>query len=351
MPAKKALDGRVWSRCARLLAPLCLALLALHALHASASTRPQSPPRSVSQPNSAPMNLTSFQTELRRIQRALEASPKDAEEISAIEKSVPEHWDVETPEHTYEVPSDPLRARLDGALQDPSQRAADVQKAAEWTRELAAEADGYAASGEQHPDSRAKLERILAAREFDTEYKQSAWERLEQQFWAWVGRMLSRLAARMSRYPIAARGLFWLLLIGAVVCVAMLVFRAWQRRARVEELNIPATSKVTQTWQEWMRAAKLAADSGSFRDAVHSLYWAGIVCLEESRVIPCERWRTPRERMRRMASDRVHEAAKQRDALQALTARLERIWYAGAPATQQDFLESLGLVEELGCRQ
>jgi hypothetical protein len=55
--------------------------------------------------------------------------------------------------------------------------------------------------------------------------------------------------------------------------------------------------------------------------------------------------------MRRLASNHVHEAAKQRDALQALTARLERIWYAGAPATQQDFLESLGLVGELGCRQ
>jgi hypothetical protein len=348
IPARKARDGRTWSGCAQFLAPLCLALLALHA---SASAKLQAASRSVSQPTSGSMTLASFQTELRRIQTALEASPKDAEEISAIEESVPQHWDVQTPVHTYEVPSDPLRAWLDGAVQDPSQRAADVQQAAQWTRELAAEVDGYAASDEQRPNARAKLQRILAAREFDTEYKQSAWDRLQQRFWAWVGRMLARLAARMSRYPIAARGLFWLLLIGAVAGVAMLVFRAWQRRAGVEELKIPATPRVTQTWQEWMRAAKLAADAGSFRDAVHSLYWAGTVCLEDSGVIPRERWRTPRERMRRLASDRVHQAAKQRDALQALTARLERIWYAGAPATQQDFLESLGLVEELGCRQ
>jgi hypothetical protein len=347
MLARKARVGRVWSRCARLLGPLCLALLASHA---SAFARLQSAPRPVSVSNNGPMTLASFQTELRRIQSALEANPQKAEEISAIEKSVPQHWDVQTPEDTYEVPGDLLRAWLDGAVQDPSRRAADVQEAAQWTRELAAAADGYAASDERHPDARAKLQGILAEREFDTEYKESAWERLQRRFWAWVGRMLSRLAQRMSRYPIAARGLFWLFLIGAVVCVAMLVFRAWQRRARAEELKIPATPAVTQTWQEWMRAAKLAADGGSFRDAVHSLYWAGVVCLEDSRVIPRERWRTPRERMRRLPSDRAHESARQREALHALTARLERIWYAGAPATQQDFLESLGLVEELGCR-
>jgi len=133
--------------------------------------------------------------------------------------------------------------------------------------------------------------------------------------------------------------------------VAMLVFRAWQRRARMEELKAPVAPRVTQTWQEWMRAASVAADGSRFRDAVHSLYWAGIVCLEDTGVIPRERWRTPRERMRRLASDRVHDIAKQRDALRALTARLERIWYAGAPATQQDFVESLGWVEELGCRR
>jgi hypothetical protein len=346
-PARKARDGNAWSGCARFLAPLCLALLALYA---SASTRPQATPVSVAQSHNGPTTPASFQAELRRIQLALEANPQDPGKISAIERSIPEHWDVQTPDVTYEVPSDPLRAWLDGAVRDPSQRTADLQKAADWTRELAAAAAGYAASDEQHPDARAKLQRILAAREFDTEYKPSAWERLQQRFWVWVGRVLARLAARMSRYPIAARGLFWLFLIGAVGCVAMLVFRAWQRRARMEELNIPAAPKVTQTWQEWMRAAKLAADAGSFRDAVHSLYWAGTVCLEDSGVIPRERWRTPRERMRRLATDRVREAAKQRDALQALTVRLERIWYAGTPATRQDFLESLGLAEELGCR-
>lgn len=346
--ARKARNGRVSSRCAQLLRSLCLALFALHA---PASPRPQSTPPTVSPANIAHLNLASFQAELRRIQIALEANPKGTEAIRAIEESVPAYWDVETPEHTYAVPSDPLRARLDSALKDPSRQATHVREAAEWTRELAAEADGYAARDAEHPDARGKLQRILAAREFDTDYKQSAWDRLQQRFWAWVGRMLARLAERMSRYPIAARGLFWLLLIGAVACAAMLVFRAWQRRARMEELKVPAAPTVTQTWQEWMRAAKVAADGGSFRDAVHCLYWAGIVCLEDSQVIPRERWRTPRERMRRLASDRVHEVPKQRDALQALTARLERIWYAGAPATQQDFLESLGLAEELGCRR
>ena len=205
--------------------------------------------------------------------------PRDAAEIGADRKRCRSTGTLKRRNTPTRSPANPLRALLDRAMRDPARQATHVREAAQWTRELADEADGYAASDEQQPDARAKLQRILAAREFDTEYKQSGWDRLQQRFWAWVGRMLDRLAGRMSRYPIAARGLFWLLLMSAVACVALLVFRAWQRRARVEELKAPVAPKATQTWQEWMRAAKLAADGGNFRDAVHSLYWAGVVGL------------------------------------------------------------------------
>ena len=49
-------------------------------------------------------------------------------------------------------------------------------------------------------------------------------------------------------------------------------------------------------------------------------------------------------------SKAAQEDVKRRDLLQALTSGLERVWYAGTPATRQDFLESSRLVQELGCR-
>lgn len=305
-------------------------------------------PNAPSEPS--PLPLVSFQMELRTIQSELEAGPKGAAEIAAIKDRIPARWDIELSGHSYQVPTEQLRALLDRAVQNPSRQATLLQEAAEWTQELAAETNGYKTSGEQQPDARVMLKAILAAREFNMGYTQSGWDRLQQRFWAWIRTMLINLAERMSRYPIAAQGLFWLFLIGAVAGVALLVFRSWRRHARTGELKAPAPPGGTQTWQEWIRTARIAADDGSFRDAVHALYWAGTVYLEDSAIIPRERWQTPRERLRKLASSRNGDPAKQREALQALTGRLERVWYAGEPATRQDFLESLGLIETLGCR-
>ena len=219
---------------------------------------------------------------------------------------------------------------------------------------MEAEVDGYAANGEPgQMNARAKLEQILAAREFGTVYKESAWDRLKDRVWAWIFGKLAGLARRMGEYPTASRVLLWLLLLGAVACIGLLVFRAWARRAGYDGLKAPAMPAVTQSWQEWIRAARLAAERADFREAVHALYWAAIVHLEDSRVLPRERSRTPRERLRRLlrsTQSSTGEDGKLPVLLQTLTARLERTWYAGQPATQQDFLESLQLAEELGCR-
>jgi hypothetical protein len=109
-----------------------------------------------------------------------------------------------------------------------------------------------------------------------------------------------------------------------------------------------------QTWQEWIHAAREAADCGDFRDAIHAVYWAGIVCLEDSGVLARELSRTPRERVRQLAAARSDAAppgaAERRASLSALTRHLEHTWYAQMPATEPDFLDSLKLAEALGCK-
>jgi hypothetical protein len=108
-----------------------------------------------------------------------------------------------------------------------------------------------------------------------------------------------------------------------------------------------------RSWQEWIRAAREAAAHGDFREAVHSVYWAGIVNLEDSGVIEPDRTRTPREYLRAVAEssgDAPAPSAKLRAPLAALTSRLERVWYGLRPAGAEDFQECMERVQELGCR-
>ena len=108
-----------------------------------------------------------------------------------------------------------------------------------------------------------------------------------------------------------------------------------------------------RSWQEWIRAARLAADGGNFREAVHSSYWAGVTYIEDLGVVAPDRSRTPREYLRLIEESSGYlpsERAKRRDSLAALTSRLERIWYGLRPARVEDFQDCMHQVEELGCR-
>lgn len=276
--------------------------------------------------------------------------------IVSLESSLPVEWIVDTPERKYYVSTAQLRALLDEAVKDPAQRLERIAEARERVDELASEFSSYdSAASPRDPGARAALGRILARSEFRTDYTPSAWERLQQRARIWAWQTITRLLRRLGGYPLAARMFFWILLLGAAATLALLLFRSWIRQARTAELSAPAVSVATQTWQEWIRAARSAADRANFREAIHALYWAGIVRLENSRVIPCEPSRTPRERLRHLnavvgAVPASGDEAMLRDRLRALTSNLERTWYADGPATRQDFLDSLHVVEELGCK-
>jgi hypothetical protein len=298
------------------------------------------------------LDLQSFETELARTQRALEENPSQPNQIAALEKTVPSSWHIKTPERTYDISAEPLHSLLNAARNAPVQSHQRLSQAQEWLAELAFEVNAYAAASESSPrDARAKLEKILGSPEFGTVYRQTAWERFKQRVASWISQRVGELLRRMSGHPIAARVMAWVILLLAVTGVAFLLFRAWTRRAKFAELKV-RPAPLIQSWQEWIHLAHLAADRAAYRDAVHALYWAAIVYLENARILLSEPSRTPRERLWQLRSSAqpTAEYVKRRDLLQALTSRLERVWYAGAPATQHDFLESSRLVQELGCR-
>jgi Domain of unknown function (DUF4129) len=332
---------------------LRLAFLFLLCLWFPASAlRSQSAPPSAAAPGVAG-NAAAFRAELQRVQAILLRKPQTPGQIAALETSLPSTWTVDTPDGKYEVSSEPLRFLLDDAGKNAAQRDARIAQAQAWAGEMIVQVSAYASQAiPPETGARARLDQILRRREFAADFSPTAWQKFQQRLRAWIGRIFGNLWNRMGQHPVAARTLFWLLMVGAVVCLALFVFRIWSQRARMQPLQAPASSVVRQSWQEWIRDARLAADRGDFRHAVHAVYWAGVVYLEDSGALPRERSRTPRERVRQLlatAPDRSAGGTQRRETLAGLTVHLERAWYAGIPATESDFQDSLQLVEILGC--
>jgi hypothetical protein len=95
--------------------------------------------------------------------------------------------------------------------------------------------------------------------------------------------------------------------------------------------------------ENWLREARLAAAGGQWREAIHRTFWAAIARLQESRTLPEDRTRTPREYLRLIRPEQPSSGP-----LRALTLGLERFWYAKQAAGSGDFDESLKHLESLG---
>jgi hypothetical protein len=203
------------------------------------------------------------------------------------------------------------------------------------------------------PSARGKLEEILHRHEFGAVRPPNAWDLLRQKINEWLLHLLRGILNRLEGHPMGVKMLFWIVVLGVTSWIALMLFRFWNESARRDEIVAIDSVAAHRSWQEWIRAAREAAAHGDFREAVHSVYWAGIVNLEDSGVIEPDRTRTPREYLRAVAEssgDAPAPSAKLRAPLAALTSRLERVWYGLRPAGAEDFQECMERVQELGCR-
>jgi hypothetical protein len=294
-------------------------------------------------PANAALDPASFISEIHSLKAALQQK-KSPQKIAAFRDSLPSGWTVATPERTYSVSSQPLRNQL-----TPQSR----EKALAWMDHLAEEIDSYSAARPGNsPTARAELDRILAQSEFAAVHQPSTWDLFRQRVSAWLLRLLERLFMNMGRYPIAGKFIFWLVVVGGVLCIALFLFRFLVSRDRLDSLPPSSSTITSRSWQEWIRASREAAARGDFREAVHSAYWAGIVRLEDTGFLPKDRSKTPREYLRLVAAPLPGELSSRpahREPLAALTSRLERVWYANRGAGPEDFQESLRQLEALGC--
>jgi hypothetical protein len=288
-------------------------------------------------------DVGSLDRELARLGDALQNKPT-ASQVAETNKSLPSSWTIRTPERTYAISTRPFKAQLNPA---------SARDAAAWLAHLREEIKSSQANGVPgSTTARSDLDKILSEPEFGAGRAPGALEFFRQRFWAWIGRMLQKFFGGMARHPIGAEILFWALLVGSVVFLALSTFRFLTPRDTTDEWKAEPSVVAARTWQEWVRSARHAANRGDFREAVHSAYWAGIARLEDLGVLPRDRAKTPREYLRLVCESNSGEANVShigKEPLSILTTRLERSWYAGRDANAEDFQDSLRQLEALGC--
>ncbi len=288
-------------------------------------------------------DVGSFDRELARLSDALQNKPT-ASQVAQLNKSLPSSWTIRTPERTYTISTGPFKAQLNPG---------SARNAAAWLAHLQEEIKSSQASGApSSAAARSELDGILAEPEFGAVRPPGALDILKQRFWAWLERMLQRFFGGIARHPIGLEILFWALLVGSVAFLALLGFRILTSRDSIGEWKVESSAVVARTWQEWLRSARLAANRGDFREAVHSAYWAGIARLEDLGTLPQDRAKTPREYLRLVSESKsgdAHAPYIRMEPLSILTTRLEQSWYAGRGASAEDFQDSLRQLETLGC--
>lgn len=291
---------------------------------------------------SSSYDAASFAAELHRIAQILNRKP-DSKEVAALRDSLPSHWEVNTPEGDYSISSEPLKGYLSSGSLD---------KADAWVIHLAEEVESSSKHVSTSPQAHEELDRILARPEYGAVHPPGWWELMRERITAWLERLLERVFSGIARHPIGGQILFWLLVVAGVGVIAAWVFRFFANRDRRPSLPKSVAVVVTRTWQEWIRAAREASNTGNYREAVHCAYWAGIVRLEDAGVLPKDRTKTPREYLRLVtepAPGQLAASPAHREPLTVLTRGLERVWYANRGAGPGDYSESLRQLEALGC--
>ena len=210
--------------------------------------------------------------------------------------------------------------------------------AAQRLSEQEAELDQLVLAAPLLTQQRASRDRVLAAKEFQTVREFSLTERIA----AWVSEKLSKLfggAAALGRIaPWLGKALEWGALLLAATLLVLWVYRTLERQrtslGRLDGDSARAAAEAES--RAWADLAKQHAAAGEWRDAVHCMYWATIVLLENRRTLRPSSTRTPRE-----ALALIDAASHIKVPLRAQTRAFERIWYGYAAAHETDFNEAV----------
>jgi len=264
------------------------------------------------------------------------------EDVPKLLNDIPPVWRIQTPQQTFEVRSEWLRQELNEWQKNPSREIQDRVFAQLQT--LRSEAASFQDSPKDVSQKRVLLKGILAGREFQNIHGPTWLDRFKQR----VVELLIKLLGRVfhsSAIPTIGNAVVYGLMALALLAVAYWMYRTIRNNAGVEAIAPLSLSVSGKGWKVWMKEARLAAEGGNWRDAIHLGYWCGISFLEAQELWRPDTARTPREYLRLLPS-----ASEHRQTLGTLTRTFELVWYGTQEADENAFFETLAQLEKLGCQ-
>jgi Domain of unknown function (DUF4129) len=302
-----------------------------------------------SQTGAAPtrsLTLQEYASELGRCSAVLDNHQSDPAAFRNLRATIPAQWVVTEGGQTYTISTDWLTSalvalRTDTPVSNPllagtRQRLAALRAAAENLEEQSGSATLRA--------SRAKLDHILSAKEFQSGHAPSWFDVLKARIYDWIGKQLDRLFGRFQHGRAIGNAIAWSVIALAALLLALWAVRASLRGAKQTEMDLEGASRPEGGWRDWLRNARAAAERGDYRAAIHGAYWAGVMRLEGAHRLPLDRARTPREALRLIRRESAEYAP-----LAQLTRRFELVWYGYRSATESDWSDAMEQLEKLGC--
>jgi len=289
----------------------------------------------------APLSIPQYITALEQLRQAV-VSAKDEPATSALAENLPAEWRVAADGREFTVSTDALRRSLIEYATEHTTGNRDTVTA--QLDLLAANARAMQSARPDFAAERTHLEEILSRHEFRNVRGETWWDRWKRAAQRWLWELLSRFLLS-SAFPTVSRIAIWALLALAIAGAAWWIVRTYQQKNIYTQFSGSPEIVSAKPWRDWEAEAKLAAQEGRWRDAVHLLYWAGISFLEGQGLWQPDLARTPREYLRLLPAGDAH-----RGPLQQLTRNFEQVWYGNDVATAQTFAGASALLEQLGCR-
>jgi hypothetical protein len=289
---------------------------------------------------SSDFDLLSYQAELARIRQA----GKNPRDIRDIRRTLPENWTVKCGDQVYFVPTREIADALRQIEAGKNQATAGQLEARLKSMQRQAEELGSAQRANR-VDAGAKLSNILSRKEFQEASGPSVWDQWRARVNRWILLHLIRLLNLVHISQRTGNMLAWAVLFLAVVALFYVAYRWLSKSDELANLRAEARSPASDA-RCWIADAFRAADRGDFREAIHCGYWAAVAHLEDNRMLPRDRARTPRESL-----FLLEHYPKEQGVLQVITHSFELVWYGYRPVSVAEWLGTKEQLESMGCRE
>lgn len=302
------------------------------------------------QAHAASLSLAEYRQQLHDFSAQIDALGSHPEQAGQVATGMPDSVTVTAAGSEYPVNYKYLKndlAIFSGA--DAEKQKAMLEQLQRYIHSLEKEAQTYEIEATDAAASRAKLNAILARREFRNVGGPSPWAILMEKIFLAIERALAQLFRLGGKGRVVSNVLIYVLVGVAFLILSIWILRRFSKRNQEEFLprEIIPFAPSSRNWRTWMAEARRLAEKEDWRGAIHLAYWAGISFLEERGAWKPNRARTPREYLRLVnAGGQRHQYAPLSD----LTRKFEVVWYGQRSATEPDFQETIRQLARLGCQ-